>query len=178
MRINNIDDIITLRMEPERALKLPKIRYQHFMRCYLDHSDDFLVGYCKGSLIFSDRFTYSEIEKHEKLFRNFAKAKDLDSRGQETRMNKIKKIFGKQGEAAAMNLFADIHKLKRTGKKQSTDYLYVYLSDADREKLFAAQKNCGANDLTENQFARQLLERELQRLFPETPAQEIRRAEP
>jgi len=32
--------------------------------------------------------------------------------------------------------------------------------------------------MTENQFARLLLERELQRLYPETPAQEIRRAEP
>ena len=77
-----------------------------------------------------------------------------------------------------MNLFADIHKLKKTGKKKSTDYLYIYLSDADRERLFAAQETSGANDLTENQFARQLLERELKRLFPETPAQEIRRAEP
>ena len=109
MKINDIRDIAIVRMEPERALRNPHFRYQHYMRCYLDRPEDFLVGYSGHSLIFSDIFSYTEIDEYEKLFKNFAKAKELDSRGQATRMKKISKIFGKQGVLAARKMFKNCH---------------------------------------------------------------------
>lgn len=180
MKIKTIDDVITLALEPYQALRNPHIRHSHYMRNYLDNPEQFLIGYYGGSLIFSNKIPENEIVKYEKLFRNYAKAKALDSRGQDTRLKAITKRFGKQGETAAMKLFEDCHKNQKTGKRQrnSKDYLYIWLSDADRQRLLEAQEAHGQRGLTENQFARQLLERELQRLFPETPAQEIRRAEP
>lgn len=180
MKINSIDDVATIAMEPYQALRNPHIRHLHYMRNYLDTPEQFLVGYHKGTLVFSNQIPENEIVKYEKLFRNYAKAKTLDSRGQETRLNAIIKRFGKQGETAAMKLFEDCHKNKKTGKKQrnSKDYLYIWLSDADRQRLLEAQETNDKSGMTENQFARLLLERELKRLFPETQAQEIRRAEP
>lgn len=44
-----------------------------------------------------------------------------------------------------------------------------YLSQEDTERLFAIKKLQGLDDLTGNEFARRLLERELYRLFPTAP---------
>lgn len=44
-----------------------------------------------------------------------------------------------------------------------------YLSEADTERLFAIKDLQGRGDLTGNDFARQLLEGELYRLFPAIP---------
>ena len=44
-----------------------------------------------------------------------------------------------------------------------------YISEADTERLFAIKELQGRNDLTGNDFARLLLENELQRLFPAAP---------
>ena len=44
-----------------------------------------------------------------------------------------------------------------------------YLSDEDTERLFAIKELQGRGDLTGNDFAMQLLEGELYRLFPATP---------
>ena len=43
-----------------------------------------------------------------------------------------------------------------------------YLSADDTDRLFALKAEAGAGDLTGNEYARQLLERELHRLHPET----------
>ena len=43
-----------------------------------------------------------------------------------------------------------------------------YLSADDTDRLFALKAEAGADDLTGNEYARQLLERELHRLHPET----------
>ena len=45
-----------------------------------------------------------------------------------------------------------------------------YLADADVERLFAIKELQGEKDLTGNEFARTLLEKELYRLFPDTPS--------
>lgn len=42
-----------------------------------------------------------------------------------------------------------------------------YLSPDDTDRLFALKAEAGADDLTGNEYARQLLERELHRLHPE-----------
>lgn len=47
--------------------------------------------------------------------------------------------------------------------------VYFSLLDADAERLFAIKELQGAADLTANEFARQLLEQELYRLFPAVP---------
>ena len=44
--------------------------------------------------------------------------------------------------------------------------LEFYLSDDDVERLFAVKEDSGKHDLTGNEFARELLERELHRLHP------------
>lgn len=44
--------------------------------------------------------------------------------------------------------------------------LEFYLSDDDVERLFALKEDAGKSDLTGNEFARFLLERELYRLHP------------
>ena len=44
-----------------------------------------------------------------------------------------------------------------------------YLSAEDTERLFAIKKLQGLDNLTGNEFARRILERELYRLFPATP---------
>ena len=44
-----------------------------------------------------------------------------------------------------------------------------YLSDNDTERLFAIKKVQGRDDMTGNDFARQLLESALYRLFPAVP---------
>lgn len=44
-----------------------------------------------------------------------------------------------------------------------------YLSQEDTDRLFAIKKLQGLDDLTGNEFARRLLERELYRLFPAIP---------
>lgn len=44
-----------------------------------------------------------------------------------------------------------------------------YLSETDIDRLFVIKDLQGKQDLTGNEFARQLLERELYRLFPATP---------
>ena len=50
-----------------------------------------------------------------------------------------------------------------------TDFTFgLYGTDVDR--LFAIKELQGADDLTGNEFARLLLERELRRLFPATPS--------
>lgn len=41
-----------------------------------------------------------------------------------------------------------------------------YLSDEDTERLFAVKEDEGKNDLTGNEYARELLEHELRRLHP------------
>ena len=172
MKVNSIKDVATLCMRPEQALRNPHIRYLHYMRNYLDYPEEFLVGYHGGILIFSDRFTRDEISEHEKLLKNFAKAKFLNSRGQDTRLKKIRKIFGKQGETAAMSLFKDCHKNLQTGKtkREKSEYLQIYLSDDDIERLFAIKENSSIGDLTPSQLAKRLLEIELQRLLPDLPA--------
>lgn len=43
-----------------------------------------------------------------------------------------------------------------------------WLSDEDTDRVFALKAEAGADDLTGNEYARQLLERELHRLHPET----------
>ena len=43
------------------------------------------------------------------------------------------------------------------------------ISNNDLERLFAIKKLQGKDDLTGNDFAEELLERELYRLFPTTP---------
>lgn len=47
--------------------------------------------------------------------------------------------------------------------------LNFYLSSEDMERLFAVKDLQGKEDLTGNQFAKELLERELKYLFPEAP---------
>lgn len=42
-----------------------------------------------------------------------------------------------------------------------------YLSSDDTERLFALKDEAGKSDLTGNEYARKLLERELHRLHPE-----------
>lgn len=44
-----------------------------------------------------------------------------------------------------------------------------YLSSEDTERLFCLKNKTGKNDLTGNEYARQLLERELYRLCPRLP---------
>lgn len=44
-----------------------------------------------------------------------------------------------------------------------------YLSDADTDRLFAIKELQGRDDLTGNEFARQILEAELKRLYPARP---------
>ena len=44
-----------------------------------------------------------------------------------------------------------------------------YLSETDIDRLFAIKELQGRDDLTGNDFARQLLEEELYRLFPAAP---------
>lgn len=44
-----------------------------------------------------------------------------------------------------------------------------YLSEDDTDRLFAIKELQGRHDLTGNEFARLLLENELQRLFPAAP---------
>ena len=44
-----------------------------------------------------------------------------------------------------------------------------YLSDNDTERLFAIKKLQGRDDMTGNDFARDLLESALYRLFPAVP---------
>ena len=44
-----------------------------------------------------------------------------------------------------------------------------YLSKQDTDRLFAIKQMQGRSDINGNEFARQLLERELYRLFPATP---------
>lgn len=44
-----------------------------------------------------------------------------------------------------------------------------YLSSQDTERLFAIKQLQGRSDMTGNDFARELLERELYRLFPAAP---------
>lgn len=44
-----------------------------------------------------------------------------------------------------------------------------YLSDKDTERLFEIKRQQGADNLTGNEFARQLLENELFRLCPRVP---------
>ena len=44
------------------------------------------------------------------------------------------------------------------------------LHGTDVDRLFAIKELQGADDLTGNEFARLLLERELRRLFPATPS--------
>ena len=44
-----------------------------------------------------------------------------------------------------------------------------YLSEDDTDRLFAIKELQGRGDLTGNEFARLLLENELQRLFPAAP---------
>ena len=44
-----------------------------------------------------------------------------------------------------------------------------YLSDNDTERLFAIKKLQGRDDMTGNDFARELLESALYRLFPAVP---------
>lgn len=41
-----------------------------------------------------------------------------------------------------------------------------YLSDEDTERLFAVKEDKGKTELTGNEYARELLERELHRLHP------------
>ena len=43
-----------------------------------------------------------------------------------------------------------------------------YLSDDDTDRLFSLKAEAGKDDLTGNEYARELLERELHRLHPET----------
>lgn len=45
--------------------------------------------------------------------------------------------------------------------------LEFYLSDDDAERLFAAKEDAGKDDLTGNEFARELLEKELRRIHPQ-----------
>ena len=44
-----------------------------------------------------------------------------------------------------------------------------YISSNDLDRLFAIKKLQGLNDLTGNEWAQQVLKRELYRLFPATP---------
>lgn len=44
-----------------------------------------------------------------------------------------------------------------------------YLSEEDTERVFAVKDLQGYKSMTANEFARQLLEQELYRLFPATP---------
>ena len=44
-----------------------------------------------------------------------------------------------------------------------------YISSNDLDRLFAIKKLQGMNDLTGNEWAQQVLKRELYRLFPATP---------
>lgn len=44
-----------------------------------------------------------------------------------------------------------------------------YLSAQDTDRLFAIKQLQGRSDMTGNDFARELLERELYRLFPAAP---------
>ena len=103
------------------------------------------------------------------MFRKFAKAKALDSRGQDTRLEAIKKKFGKQGETAAIRLFNACHGISNT-KRTQKDSLFFYISGEDSEKLLALRKMNKMNGLSENQFARLLLQKELKRLLPDVPA--------
>lgn len=47
--------------------------------------------------------------------------------------------------------------------------LNFYISDEDMERLFLIKDIQGKHNLTGNDFARELLENELYRLFPATP---------
>lgn len=47
--------------------------------------------------------------------------------------------------------------------------LNFYIEDNDLERLFAIKKLQGRDDLTGNEFAAILLEKELRRLFPRIP---------
>lgn len=42
-----------------------------------------------------------------------------------------------------------------------------YLSDEDTERLFALKEESGKDDLTGNEYARQLLEMTLHKMYPE-----------
>ena len=54
-------------------------------------------------------------------------------------------------------------------EEEMTEFNFsLYGTDVDR--LFAIKELQGADDLTGNEFARLLLERELRRLFPATPS--------
>lgn len=44
-----------------------------------------------------------------------------------------------------------------------------YLSAEDTDRIFALKKLTGHDDLTGNEYARRILERELHRLFPAVP---------
>ena len=44
--------------------------------------------------------------------------------------------------------------------------LEFYLNDDDAERLFAAKEDAGKDDLTGNEFARELLEKALYQLHP------------
>ena len=50
----------------------------------------------------------------------------------------------------------------------------IYLSDEDTERLFAVKEDKGKAELTGNDYARELLERELHRLHPRQPVQHTR----
>jgi len=43
-----------------------------------------------------------------------------------------------------------------------------YLSEEDTERLFAAKEDAGKEDLTGNEYAKELLSKELHRLHPAT----------
>lgn len=47
--------------------------------------------------------------------------------------------------------------------------LSFYISDEDMDRLFLIKDIQGKHNLTGNEFARELLEHELYRLFPATP---------
>lgn len=171
MKMINIDDVWTMAIEPRQALRDTDIRYTHYMRNFLDTPEEFLVGYSKTCLMFSKSLPDDVILKYENMFKKFAKAKVLDSRLQNTRIEAIKKKFGKQGETAAIKLFNACHGIsntKRTQKEKTS--LFFYLSGEDREKLLALREMSKMNGLSENQFARLLLQKELKRLLPDVPA--------
>lgn len=53
-----------------------------------------------------------------------------------------------------------------------TEFIFS-LSAEDTDRLFAIKELQGAADLTANEFARQLLQQELHRLFPAVPHYDI-----
>lgn len=119
MRINDVREIAAIRMKPGEALKNPRIRYQHYIKCGFDYPEEFIIGFDGLTLVFSDRFPCSKIAEYEKLFKDYAKGRTLDSKRQAARMKTISKRFGKQGELTALKMFNCCHSGRQAGKERT-----------------------------------------------------------